>query len=81
MAKETIEEQAREIVASKLMVDKAEVVPTARLQDQLDADSLDLVEIVMELEEAFDITIPDDCAEGFTTVQDIYDYLNENAQK
>ncbi len=64
-----------DIIANQLGVDKDMVTPQANIVDDLGADSLDVVELVMALEEAFDTEIPDDDAEKIRTVQDIFSYL------
>lgn len=64
-----------DIIANQLGVEKDMVVPDAHVVDDLGADSLDVVELVMALEEAFDIEIPDEDAEKIRTVKDIFDYL------
>ena len=61
-----------------LSVDASQVVPTANFADDLDADSLDVVELVMALEEEFETEIPDDEAEKLSTVQDAIDYVLAN---
>ena len=61
-----------------LSVDEAQVTPEANFADDLDADSLDLVELVMALEEEFETEIPDEEAEKITTVQLAIDYINEH---
>ena len=70
-------EKVRSIVAEQLSVDAAEVKPESNFQNDLGADSLDTVELVMALEEAFDIEIPDEAAEGITTVGDAVKYITE----
>lgn len=60
-----IEAKVKEIIVDKLGVDEADVVPAASFTNDLGADSLDTVELIMEFEKAFDITIPDDKAEDF----------------
>ncbi len=67
-----------DIIANQLGVDKDIVTPGANIVDDLGADSLDVVELVMALEEAFDIEIPDEDAEKIRTVQDIFAYLQKN---
>mgnify|MGYP001450541230 FL=1 len=73
-------EQAKviDIIANQLGVEKEAVTPEAGVIDDLGADSLDVVELVMALEEAFDIEIPDDDAERIRTVKDIFDYLDKS---
>ena len=67
-----------DIIANQLGVDKDIVTPEANIVDDLGADSLDVVELVMALEEAFDMEIPDEDAENIRTVQDIFSYLQKN---
>jgi len=71
-----IEERVKKIIVEQLGVDDAEVKNEASFVDDLGADSLDTVELVMALEEEFDIEIPDDEAEKITTVQAAIDYVN-----
>ena len=68
-----------DIIANQLGVDKEMVTPAANIVDDLGADSLDVVELVMALEEAFDTEIPDEDAEKIRTVQNILDYMKERA--
>jgi len=77
MSQEAIFEKVRSIVADQLSVDAAEVKPESNFQNDLGADSLDTVELVMALEESFDIEIPDEAAEGITTVGDAVKYILE----
>lgn len=70
------EEQLIDIIVEQLSVDKAKVVPAASFVDDLGADSLDLVELIMAMEEAFDTEIPDEIAEKITTVQLAIDHIN-----
>jgi acyl carrier protein len=74
---EAILEKVRSIVAEQLSVDAGEVKPESNFQNDLGADSLDTVELVMALEEAFDIEIPDEAAEGITTVGDAVKYIED----
>ena len=74
----TIEKRVKEIVAEQLGVDEAQVTNEASFMDDLGADSLDTVELVMALEEEFDIEISDENAEKIQTVQDAIDYLTEH---
>ena len=71
-----IEQQVKKIVAEQLGVNEAEVKSESSFQDDLGADSLDTVELVMALEEAFGCEIPDEDAEKITTVQLAIDYIN-----
>ncbi len=72
-----VDEKMVEIIAEQLSVDKDKVVPGASFVDDLGADSLDLVELIMAMEEGYDIEIPDEDAESITTVQDAIDYVNK----
>ncbi len=73
----SVEEQVKKIIAEKLSVDLKEVVPEASFVDDLGADSLDLVELIMSMEEEFDTDISDEDAEQLTTVKDAIDYVNK----
>ena len=73
-----IESKVKEIIADKLGVDEADVKPEASFTNDLGADSLDTVELIMEFEKSFNITIPDDKAEKITTVGDAIAYIEEN---
>jgi acyl carrier protein len=73
----SIEEQVKNIVAEQLGVKEDEVTNKASFVDDLGADSLDTVELVMALEEEFEIEIPDEDAEKITTVQQAIDYINK----
>ncbi|MDX1344398.1 MAG: acyl carrier protein [Gammaproteobacteria bacterium] len=75
----SIEERVRKIVVDQLGVKEEEVTLEASFVDDLGADSLDTVELVMALEEEFETEIPDDQAENITTVQQAIDYINANA--
>ncbi|MFM7447079.1 MAG: acyl carrier protein [Leptolyngbyaceae cyanobacterium] len=77
MSQEHIFEQVRSIVAEQLSVDAGDVKPEASFATDLGADSLDTVELVMALEEEFDIEIPDEAAEQIATVQSAVDYISE----
>lgn len=70
-----IEQKVKKIIVEHLSVDESKVVPSASLIDDLGADSLDTVELVMSFEEEFGIEIPDDAAEKIRTVQDVIDYV------
>ena len=72
----SVEERVKKIIAEKLSVDMEEVVPEASFVDDLGADSLDLVELIMSMEEEFDTDISDEDAEQITTVKDAIAYVN-----
>ena len=73
-----IEERITAIIVDKLGVNASEVKPEATFAQDLGADSLDTVELIMEFEKEFGITIPDDKAEGITTVGDAISYIEAN---
>lgn len=75
MTPDDVMEKVRDIIAERLDVKRSEVVPAASFIDDLNADSLDIVELVMGIEKDFDIEIPDDEAEKIRTVQDAVDYI------
>ena len=75
----SVEDKVIKIIAEKLDVDIDEVVPKAALVDDLGADSLDLVELVMTMEEEFDIEITDEEAEQLITIQDAIDFINSHS--
>ncbi len=77
MADQTIEEQVKEIIVEQLSVNAEEVVPEASFVDDLGADSLDLVELIMVMEEKFGQEIPDDDAAKLQSVQDAITYIKE----
>jgi len=72
-----IKQKMIDIIVEQLSVEKAKVVPAASFVDDLGADSLDLVELIMAMEEGFDIEIPDEDAEQISTVQDAIDYVDK----
>lgn len=74
----SVEDKVKKIIAEKLSVDLEEVVPEASFVDDLGADSLDLVELIMSMEEEFDIDISDEDAEKLVTVKDAIDYINSH---
>ena len=76
-----IHEKVKQIISEQLGVDENEVTPSASFVDDLGADSLDQVELVMALEEEFETEIPDEDAEKITTVQQAVDYINKNLKK
>jgi acyl carrier protein len=70
-------EKVQKVVAEQLSIEPSEVTLEKSFSDDLGADSLDIVELVMALEEEFDIEIPDDDAEKLTNVQNVVDYITE----
>jgi acyl carrier protein len=74
------EARVKAIIVDKLGVDEKEVTPTATFTNDLGADSLDTVELIMEFEKEFNIAIPDDAAEKITTVQDAVKYIEEHSK-
>lgn len=75
----SVGDKVKKIIAEKLSVDLEEVVPEASFVDDLGADSLDLVELIMSMEEEFDIEISDEKAEELVTVKDAIDYVEANS--
>lgn len=75
------EAKVKEIIANQLGVDLEEVVPEASFVEDLGADSLDLVELIMAMEEEFGIEVPDEEAEKIRTVQDAIDYVQEHIEE
>jgi acyl carrier protein len=72
---EKLLEAIQEIVAEQLNIEKSKIVPSANFTEDLGADSLDVVELVMAVEDKFDIEIDDNAAGQIATVQDVIDYL------
>jgi acyl carrier protein len=75
-----VDEKVKQIIVEQLGVDEGEVTPSASFVDDLGADSLDRVELVMALEEAFDIEISDEDAEKINTVQDAINFIGKHAK-
>ncbi|MCY4041994.1 MAG: acyl carrier protein [Gammaproteobacteria bacterium] len=71
----SVEERVKKLIVEQLGVNESEVTPEASFVDDLGADSLDTVELVMALEEEFETEIPDEDAENITTVQEAIDYV------
>ena len=78
MDREEILSKIQEITADRLGVEESDVTPDASFREDLEADSLDLVELIMELEEQFGMEIPDEEAEKITTVEEAVDYVQEH---
>ncbi len=76
-----VDEQVNKIIAEQLGVEEGKVIPPASFVEDLGADSLDTVELVMALEEQFDIEIPDEDAQNILTVNDAIKYITEHAVK
>ena len=75
--KSSVQHRIREIICEQLGVEAAQLLPEASILDDLGADSLDVVELVMALEEAFDIEVPDSDVEGMRTLGDVERYVVE----
>ena len=75
----SIEDKIIKVIAEKLSVDVADVVLEASMVDDLGADSLDLVELIMSMEEEFDVEIPDEEAEKIITVKDAIEFVKANS--
>ena len=73
-----IEKQVRDIIVDKLCISEDEIKPEASFQNDLGADSLDTVELIMEFERVFEVNIPDDEAEKISTVGDAIKYIEEH---
>ncbi len=77
----SIEERLKEIILKQFGEGEKPVTPESSFVNDLEADSLDIVELVMELEDEFDVSIPDEDAEKMQTVGDAVKYINEHTQK
>jgi len=77
----SVEEKVKKIICEQLDVPEEDVTPEASFVDDLGADSLDQVELIMAMEEEFDLSIPDEDAEKIATVQDAIDYINNGMKK
>ncbi|HAM42924.1 MULTISPECIES: acyl carrier protein [Candidatus Avelusimicrobium] len=81
MSVENVQERVKNIIVEQLGVEADQVKPEAQFVNDLGADSLDTVELIMALEEEFDIEIPDEKAEKIKTVGEAIDYIQQNANK
>ena len=81
MSEKSIEEKVKDIIVEQLGVNPEQVTPTASFIEDLGADSLDTVEIVMAFEEEFGVEVPDEDAEKLQTVGDVVKYIDERSQK
>lgn len=78
MSAENVEAKVKSIIAEQLGVSEGEISPESSFIEDLGADSLDMVELVMAIEEVFDIEIPEDDSEAIKTVKDAVEYINEH---
>lgn len=81
MSEKTIEEKVKDIIVDQLGVNPEQVTPTASFIEDLGADSLDTVELVMAFEEEFGVEVPDEDAEKLQRVSDVIKYIEENSAK
>ena len=81
MSEKSIEEKVKDIIVEQLGVNPEQVTPTASFTEDLGADSLDTVELVMAFEEEFGVEVPDEDAEKLQTVGDVVKYIEERSQK
>ena len=79
MTTKSVDDRVKGIIAEQLGVEETEVVPAAKFIEDLGADSLDTVELVMAFEEEFDLEIPDEDAEKITTVGEAIQYIKDNS--
>lgn len=79
--KQELVERVKQIISEQLGIDEADITPGASFSDDLKADSLDQVELVMALEEAFDLSMSDEDAEKILKVQDAIDYVEKHAKR
>ena len=78
-SRDEVFERVKEVLTEQLGVEEGDITEEASFQEDLDADSLDLVELIMELEDQFGVKIPDEEAQGIKTVNQAVDYIMENA--
>ena len=77
-SREEVYERVKDVLVEQLGIDEGDITEEASFQEDLDADSLDLVELIMELEDQFGVKIPDEEAQGIKTVNQAVDYIMEN---
>lgn len=81
MSEKTIEEKVKDIIVEQLSVSAEQVTPEAKFIEDLGADSLDVVELVMAFEEQFSVEVPDEDAEKLQTVSDVIKYIEDKQDK
>lgn len=81
MAQKSIDAKVIEVISNQLSLREEDIKADSRFVDDLGADSLDIVELIMELEEEFDVEIPDEDAEKMLKVKDVIDYINKMLSK
>lgn len=74
-------DKVKEMLANQLNIEVKNIKPTSKIVEDLGADSLDMIEMLMSLEEEFNISVPDDKADGLKTVADIAKFIDENVKK
>ena len=79
-SREEVFERVKEVLTEQLGIEESDITEEASFQEDLDADSLDLVELIMSLEEEFGMEISDEEAEKIVSVQDAVDYINEHVE-
>ena len=77
----TNEDRLKKIICELLSVEEDQITAGTKIQEDLGADSLDVVELVMDVENEFDLEIPDECAEKFFTFKDVLEYIDAKAPK
>lgn len=80
MTSQNLESKVIQIISTQLAIESDDISGDSNFVEDLGADSLDIVELVMEIEDEFDLEIPDEDVENLSTVQDVVNYLNKNIQ-